>query len=135
MNIETRVPALNERVLPGRIKSLSPYIVPETKTFEVVVTFYGEKENLRPGMFTYLNFVLEERNDIFRLPKEVLISSDTLWYVDESSMTAKKISLTPAFSNGDYFEIGPEWENYPFIAEGQHFLREGQAVRIINEDS
>ncbi len=135
MKIEARIPALKERVLPGRIKSLSPYIVPETKTFEIVATFTGDKKGLRPGMFTYLTFVLDERRDIFCLPNEVLIAGDTLWYVEESTMSAKKISLTPDFSNGEQFQIGPEWEGRPFITEGQHFLREGQEVRIINEDS
>jgi membrane fusion protein (multidrug efflux system) len=135
MKIKAEVPALDGRVLSGSIKSLSPYIVPETKSFELIVSFSGAKSGLRPGMFIYLTFVLEERRDVLILPNQVLVAGNTMWYVDEQTMTAKKTVFEPAFSNEDKFQVDAEWEGFPFITEGQHFLRENQEVRILNEDS
>ncbi|MFP4383284.1 MAG: efflux RND transporter periplasmic adaptor subunit [Spirochaetia bacterium] len=135
IQIKAEVPALDDRVLTGTIKSLSPYIVPETKSFELIVSFSGTKSGLRPGMFIYLTFVLEERRDVLTLPNQALVAGDTLWYVDEATMTAKKTVFKPVFSNENKFQVNAEWDGFLFITEGQHFLRENQEVRIINEDS
>ncbi|MEX2577437.1 MAG: efflux RND transporter periplasmic adaptor subunit [Verrucomicrobiales bacterium] len=49
--VEFTAEALPGRVLEGRISFIAPQIDPETRTFDVRVTFENEGELLRPGMF------------------------------------------------------------------------------------
>ena len=38
-----------------------------------------------------------------------------------------------AYYNADFFEIPEEFASYEFVCEGQDFLYEGEAVRIVGE--
>ena len=83
-------------------------------------------------MFIYITFTLDEKNDIYYLPFSVIASRDELWFVEEGSDTAGVIEFKPVFSNNDYFQVPEIYKAYDFIIEGQHFIREGQKVRVLN---
>ena len=84
---------------------------------------------LRPGMFVYINFVLDKRKDIFYLPYKTLAGGDSLWFVDDMGK-ARQLEYLQSFGNEEYFQITSEYSSYSFIVEGQNFLSEGQSVRI-----
>lgn len=134
MEIEAELPALKDKTISVGIQTVSPFISPETKTFEVKCSLTGETSLLRPGMFIYLTFVLDKRSDVLYLPFEVLVGGDTLWYVTKENCSADTVSYSPPFYNDDVFEIPEEYEGYPFIIEGQNFLREGQRCRVLNDE-
>lgn len=129
MDIQITVPALENASFKGRISNLAPFISPETRSFIVKCRISDEQTRLRPGMFVYLNFVLEKREEVFYLPYEALDKGDTLWYVDKEGC-AEQIHYTPSFGNEKYFQIPSEYSSYSFITEGHSFIDPGQAVRI-----
>ena len=43
------------------------------------------------------------------------------------------ITFVPTYYNADFFEIPEEFASYEFVCEGQDFLYEGEAVRIVGE--
>ncbi len=131
---EARLPALGEEEIAARIRTVSPYIAPETKTFEVVCVLETDSKYLRPGMFIRLSFVLEERENIYRLPFETVVGGASLWWVDEEGCRARRMDYTPDFHNNRHFEVPAELKKRPFIIEGQHFIREGQKCRVLNRD-
>lgn len=116
------------------IKSISPYISAESKNFELTARLEGRRGNLRPGMFVYTTFVLEEREDIHYLPYSIMASGDSVWYLDPEKNRARKWVPDPAFTTDDYFSIPEEYGKRPFITQGQHFLTDGQRVRILNPE-
>lgn len=132
--IQIDIPALHIAGVDASIKTISPYISAETKNFNVTCSIGEYVEGLRPGMYIYTTFILEEKKDIYYLPFDVLISDKILWYVNEKNF-ASSLEITPDYYNDDYFEIPPEYTKTPFIIDGQHFLRENQKIRIINSDS
>jgi membrane fusion protein, multidrug efflux system len=133
-----RVPALDNREFVARIRTVAPFISPETKNFEIICELTGNTASVRPGMFLYVTFVLEKKENLYYLPFTALTGGTHLWYVEEEQdtdvLTAYKMEYTPGFSNEDYFEIPKKYSGYRFIVEGQHFLNEGQQVKIL-EDS
>ncbi len=133
IGITIQVPALKNKYFNATIKTLSPYISPETKNFEIVCSIKGDISNLRPGMFIYMTFILDKKDDVFFLPFTSLVSDRYLWFVDKYNK-AHKLDLIYTFSTDENFMIGNEYEDYKFIIEGQHFLKEGQEVKIINEE-
>ncbi len=134
MEIEADLPALEGKDIDIRIQTISPFISPETKTFEVRCTLTGKTSLIRPGMFIYLTFVLDKKKDVLYLPFEALVGGDTLWYVKPENCSADIVTYTPAFYNDDVFEISEDYEGFPFIIEGQNFLRKGQKCRVLNEE-
>ncbi len=135
LGISGRIPAAGDSVFEGSIRTLSPYISPETKSFEVTIELLGDTSEVRPGMFIYLSFRLDRREDVYYLPYDTLTGGHNLWYVDMDTETAKKIEFEPGYSSDDAFCIPEEYADYAFIIEGQHFLKEGQAVKIMNSEA
>ena len=67
-----------------------------------------------------------------------MIAGERLWIVERSeenpeSGTARMITFVPTYYNADFFEIPEEFASYEFVCEGQDFLYEGEAVRIVGE--
>ncbi len=134
MDISCRLPALQDKEIPVKIKTIAPYVSPETKKFEVACTFTEEEAYLRPGMFSYLTFVLEERKAVHYLPYSSLVGENELWYIEEDGGTARSLEYRPVFGNEEYFQISSDLAEYEFIYEGQHFLKNGQKVNILNRE-
>jgi RND family efflux transporter MFP subunit len=132
MNIYFTFPDIPGKKLTGKIKSITPYISPETKTFTVTCFISNPKEIL-PGMFLNVNFVLDKKENIYYLPIEVLLDNNYAFYVDEKTMRAIKIKIPESFSNDQYFEIPKEYKDFQFVIDGQHFLKEQQKVNIIEK--
>lgn len=112
----------------GRIRSVSPYVSAETKTFEVVITVASGTDELRPGMFVSTSFELSRLKNVYTLPYSALSGGNTLWYVEDGQ--AKKGEIEVTDSNDDVFVVGKEWAERDVIIEGWYFLREGRAVVV-----
>ncbi|MBN2049206.1 MAG: efflux RND transporter periplasmic adaptor subunit [Spirochaetales bacterium] len=133
LEISGNVPAAGNTIFQGKIKTLSPYISPETKSFEVTIQLSGDTSMIRPGMFIRLTFQIDRMENIHYLPFAAITGQGDLWYVDRETETAGKIRIEPDYSNDEYFMVPEEYAGYAFIIEGQHFLREHQAVRIVSQ--
>nr|MDA3811425.1 efflux RND transporter periplasmic adaptor subunit [Spirochaetaceae bacterium] len=129
MDIKITVPALDNKIFRASISNIAPFITPQTRNFIVKCQINEKKTSLRPGMFVYIDFVLEKRTNIFYLPYDVLTGGDSLWYVDENNR-ARSLTYSPVFGNDDYFQINSDIASNRFIIEGQSFLDDGQAVRV-----
>ncbi len=132
MEIHIARPAAPARALGGGIESISPVISPRTKTFEVECRISGDISNLRPGMSVHTTFVLDQRADVYSLPFATLLSGKELWYFDSGEARARRMAYEPEFFTDERFVIPPEYAGYAFIIEGQHFIRDGQEVRLID---
>lgn len=131
MEVMITVPAMENSQYSGRISHIAPYISAESRNFIVKCQIDDEDQTLRPGMFVYVDFSLDKRESVAYLPYEVL-RGDQLWYIDEENK-ARAVDFEPQFGNEEFFEITPELSGLPFVIKGQHFLEEGQAVRLLGE--
>jgi membrane fusion protein (multidrug efflux system) len=134
LSISARLPALENKTFEATLETISPYIASETKTFEVTCRLSGQISSVRPGMFVCLTFVLGSRKNVYSLPYKTLVAGNYLWYVDGEN-TAHRIQFSPTFHTSDRFIIPDKYSDYRFIIEGQHFLREGQKVNVLHENS
>ena len=132
MGVKITVPALNNHIFDGTISNIAPYISALSRSFIVNCHVFDEESLLRPGMFAYLDFILEKKFDIYYLPYEVLAGGDTLWYIDEEGR-ARSLVYAPTFGNEEFFQIDTDIASYRFILEGQNFINDGQIVRILEE--
>ena len=134
MDVRAEIPALGGREVGIRVEAVAPYISPESKTFETICALTGDTGIVRPGMYIRLTFVLDERRDIDYLPNECLVAGRYLWYVDSDGCSARRLDFEPEFANEESMGIPGEYRDFAFIIEGQHFLKEGQICRVLNEE-
>lgn len=115
-------------VYVGQIEYVSPFISRGTMKFQVTVKL-DDGETLIPGMYMELSFVLDRRENVLSLPYSALTRAGKLWYADSDS---KVHSFEPAdiFEGDMYFAVSEDLRSRDIIVEGQHFLTEGQEVRV-----
>jgi hypothetical protein len=134
MEVRAEVPALGGRIIGIRVEAVAPYISPESKTFETICTLTGDTDFVRPGMYVRLSFVLDERRNIDFLPNDCLVAGRYLWYLDPQGCAARRLDFEPDFANEESMQIPSKYRDYLFIIEGQHFLKEGQECRVLNDE-
>ncbi len=132
MKVKVSVPALENKIFSASITNMAPYIRPQTRNFVVKCSIKDEEKILRPGMFVQIDFVLDQRTDVYYLPYTALSGGERLWSVDEENR-AGLIDYTPSFGNEEFFQVSPDFSEYRFILEGQNFLSEGQSVREMGD--
>ncbi len=132
MQVYFSFPDYPNKRIEGKIKSITPYISAETKTFTVTCSISNLKEIL-PGMFMNVIFILEKKSNIYYLPIEVLLDNNFAFYIEDKTLKSIKIKLDIPFSNDQYFEVDPKYKDFKFVIDGQHFLKENQKVNIIEE--
>ncbi len=112
----------------GAIQSISPFISPDTKNFEVTVTIQDTQKILRPGMFVKIEIELARVPHVLMLPVSALIGSNRVWYVQDGKAYSDQIELT--YFSDEYFVIPDKWRERDCIIEGAAFLREGSPVIV-----
>lgn len=118
----------------AEIRTIAPVISPESKNFEVTLGINSSDTPLRPGMFVQIDFILDMKEDVYYLPLTTLSHDNTTWYYDSVSGTARKLLIELDYFNDLYYQIPEEIKDLLYIIEGQNFLRDGQAVAVINRE-
>jgi RND family efflux transporter MFP subunit len=131
--VRPTIPSLPDTRLGSRIRYVSPYIRPESRTFEVACEITGDTRPVLPGMYVELEFVVAEVKDALTLPFDALVGGNTLWRLDRSTSTVSSITVEPSFADDERFVLPEEYAEDWFVVDGQHFLSEGLEVRVIND--
>jgi RND family efflux transporter MFP subunit len=118
-------------VLPGTVRSISPFVAAGTKNFETVIALDDREGTLRQGMFVSLEFELDRWEGVLSLPFEALSGGNLLWWVQDGKAT--NASFVPAASSGTAFAVPAEWAGRDVIVEGHFFARAGSPVVIVGE--
>lgn len=136
MPIMISVPALSEKKIPASIKRISPYINAETRSFTVVCSIPQKSDSVKLGMYVHLEFVIDKRQDVYYLPLKVLINQKKFWILkkEDPPYSAKAINYSPDFFTEEEFQVPIKWKDEYFLIEGQHFIKEGMELKIINQE-
>ena len=131
IQVDVDLPSLKDRRVTGRIRTVSPYVSPSSRNFDVVVDLTEPAPTLRPGMFVELSFVLDRREEVYALPFEALSDDGELWYLrDDGTVAAERVEL--GFAGEERFVVSEEWAERRVVIEGQNFLTEGQQVTVLD---
>lgn len=65
---------LPDDTLPGKISQLSPAINPDTRTFQGMVLVDNHNLLLRPGMFVKADIVVNRKDSVIVIPKNIILS-------------------------------------------------------------
>jgi RND family efflux transporter MFP subunit len=130
LSVEVYRPENGDKVYRGKIQYVSPFISPGTMKFQVTVALL-ESGPLVPGMYMEVSFILDRRENLPALPYSALTRKGRIWSVGDNNLVHSAIP-EEIFNGDNWFAVSGEQANMQFIIEGQHFLSEGQEVRVIS---
>ena len=118
------------------LETISPYIQPESKTFQVVFSLQDKMERFLPGMYIEVIVTYSTREDILTLPLKVLKIDGSCYIYNEETQCVSWKDINSSIRDDSYFAItekdGVDYKNVYFVITGQDVVFDGQKVTVVN---
>jgi multidrug efflux pump subunit AcrA (membrane-fusion protein) len=127
--------AFPDRRFNATVTDLSPVVDPLTRTLEVTLRFDRPDPVIRAGMFAEVRIITEQKDNIVKVPSDVLIRrfGDTFVYVVTEDNTAQRRIVNPGIEIDNKIEITEGLApNERVVYQGQNLLEDGSRVRVID---
>lgn len=156
--VQLEADALPGQKFMGTILRIAPVVDPASGTFRVTCQFHDASATLRPGMFSRIDIVYDQRNDALTVPRSALVEEDgeTSVYVVDKAPPAKPVAAKPGekvpaaaqassgfvahrqpvkvgYSDGDKVEIlSGIGTGTRVITVGRNAVRDGTAILVLD---
>ncbi|HET7608098.1 MAG TPA: efflux RND transporter periplasmic adaptor subunit [Gammaproteobacteria bacterium] len=101
--------AFPDRSFPGHVRRVAPYVLDQEKqarTVEIEAEFDdAEEAGLLAGYSADVEVVLEERDDVLRLPTPVILPDKTVFVYDDATGTIASRAVETGIANWEFTEI------------------------------
>jgi HlyD family secretion protein len=101
--------AFPDRMFPGHIRRVAPYVLDQEKqarTVEIEAEFdEPERAGLLAGYSADVEVVLDQRDDVLRIPTSVILPDNTVLLFDEATQTLQAKAIERGLSNWEYTEV------------------------------
>ena len=126
--------AMPNKVFPGKIRRISPYVTEiekQARTVDIEVEFQQLTEDiLLVGYSADVEVILERRNDVLRIPTQAIRQNNAVWVVDAHNKLIER-QLETGLSNWSFTEIrsGLKEGDQILISFDQNNIKAGVAVQ------
>jgi membrane fusion protein (multidrug efflux system) len=120
--------------LIGKITQLSPAINTDTRTFLGTILVDNPKYLLRPGMFVKADIVINHRDSVIVIPKNIILSRQrgkTIFVIDRTGLASERIIRTGLENLTDVEVTGGLLKNEQVVTVGFETLSTRSKVKII----
>ncbi len=133
MDIRVMNYTLPEDTLNGKVSQVSPAISSTTRTFTAKLLIDNDHLKLRPGMFVQTDIILDRKDSVIVIPKDVIISNQrgkSVFVVQKGTAEEKQVTL--GYTSQDKVEITSGLKaNDRLVIKGYETLRNRSKVKII----
>jgi len=127
--VSLEVSSLN-KAITGRIKWISDFLDPISKTISVVAVFPNDDQKIKPGMFAKVN-VLLVRKKCIAVPDESILGIAKKYVFIAKEKKAHLISVETGISDGFYTEIIKGIHpGDTVLVKGQNVVKDGSPIKI-----
>ena len=126
--------AMPEKIFPGKIRRIAPYVTEiekQARTVDIEVDFlHIPADALLVGYSADVEVVLERKDNVLRIPTQALRQNNKVWMVDAQSRLAEQ-QLETGLSNWSFTEIrsGLQAGDQVLISFDQDNIKAGVAVQ------
>jgi membrane fusion protein (multidrug efflux system) len=127
--------AFPDQQFAARVTELNPVVDPLTRTLEVKLRFNRTDPRIRAGMFAEVRIITEQKENIVKVPADVLIRrfGETFVYVARDDGTAERRIVNPGIEIDNKLEITTGLEAGELVVyQGQNLLEADSPIRIID---
>jgi membrane fusion protein (multidrug efflux system) len=130
------VDALEQKMLTGNVKRISPVIDPETGTVKITIEMYDRSGKLRPGMFARIKIIYDVHTNALMAPKDAVISEDreaAVFVVRDSIVVRQNIEI--GYTNTTHVEILSGLVlGDTLVTTGKGSLKDSTQVEIVSSE-
>nr|WP_320009492.1 efflux RND transporter periplasmic adaptor subunit [uncultured Desulfobulbus sp.] len=110
MAVRISLDAFPKQFFPGRVHSISPYVLEvakQARTVEIEADFAEGQApaNLLAGYSADVEIIIAAQSETVRIPSEALMVDNSVYLFDENSSRVQKIQVQPGLSNWKYTQI------------------------------
>jgi RND family efflux transporter MFP subunit len=136
--VRVEMDAFPAQAFSGHIRRIFPAADPTTRLVPVEVALDPEARSfVRPGFLARTTFALNERSGVLLVPQAALVggsSSQSVFVVDQGRAVRRTVE-TGLTSQGSVEVVSGLTEGEPVVTLGNHLLRDGAEVRVVDGDS
>lgn len=135
-DVRVRTWADRERIIPGKVREISPVADPATRTYTAKVSIPASAENVKLGMTAYVAFAAKSENAAIRLPLTALFqdkSNTAVWVVENGAVKLAPVQVAGTAGN-DILVSGGVAPGQTVVTAGVNLLKPGQKVKILGEE-
>ncbi|WP_432666175.1 efflux RND transporter periplasmic adaptor subunit [Wukongibacter baidiensis] len=101
-----KVGSLGDKIIEGEVANISPIIDEQSKTYPIKVLVQNINNELKGGMFTTVEIVVDSHKNAIAIPKNAVINEEGKHYAFiESDGKAVKRLVKLGYSEDDYYEV------------------------------
>lgn len=129
-----KLDAIPEKVFPGRIRRIAPYVTEiekQARTVDIEVDFQQiPSDALLVGYSADVEVILERKDDVLRIPTQAIRQNNKVWVVDANNRLAEQ-QLETGLSNWSFTEVrsGLKAGDQVLISFDQDNIKAGVAVQ------
>ena len=139
-SVQVKIQGIPNLVVEGEIDALGPVVDPRTRTFVVRITLFNPPEILKAGMSAVAIFQAQTEQPVLLIPRDAIIRNEEggaqVWVVDSDGgspvVASRVLELGPPRGTRSVVVSGLS-EADRVVVRGNESLREGQAVRIVDQ--
>ncbi len=134
MGVDVRLDAYPDKVIPGRIERVYPYLDPRLRTRTVEIAL-DKSVNLLPGMFARLTLSLTDAEQVLVLPLEALVGKpkgQVVFVFEDGKAMARRVKTGIEADNRIEIITGIQPGDKVIVA-GNEKLKDGADVRLAGE--
>ena len=117
----------------GRISAISPAIDPETRTFKCNLVLNNTDRKFRPGMFVNADLVIDRKDSVIVIPKDIILSKQngkSVFIVERGA--AREIKITTGLESPTEVEVKKGLSvNDRLVVKGFETLTDKSKVTIV----
>ena len=132
--VEIRIATLGNNTYKGEITAISPAPAAGGLTYPVSISVTDESGDVMAGMFAEISIISDEKDDVVCIPSDAVIikAGRPIVVVLKSGDIPEFREVTTGIDNGELVEIISGLSpGETIVAVGQHYVKEGIAVNIV----
>jgi cobalt-zinc-cadmium efflux system membrane fusion protein len=124
--VSVSVPALDDRVLEGRIRYFGREVQPDTNSIPLIATIDNREGLLRPGMFVRVTIPIGKSRRALSVKSESVVQHEnqSFVFVDMKGGTFKRVDISTGESSEDWVEVTQGLSpGQPIVTDGAFLLK------------
>ncbi|MEM5947373.1 efflux RND transporter periplasmic adaptor subunit [Spirochaetia bacterium 38H-sp] len=124
---------------PAYVSEVSPVVDSSSRAMQIKLSFTGDANKIKPGMFAIFKLVTDDKKDVIKIPANAITEREGKQYIykikkDGDAFVAKRFEVITGIKINGKAEIksGLE-EGEEIVLEGINFLDDGSRVKIVKQ--
>ena len=135
MSAKIRTESYPEKVFEGRVEKVNSALDLPTRTLQVEIYIPNRDQLLKPGMFSNVEVALLTKPQALVIPREAILEAGngmSVFVVERNKALRRPITI--GYEQGRMVEVLQGLnEGDQVVIKGQQMIREGSAVRVVEE--